>query len=76
SWSYADEKGLAQSAYQVLVASSQVKLDTNEGDLWDTGVIAGEETAVVYAGAELGDQTTYFWKVRVQNAEGLWSEEW
>ncbi|MBU0610501.1 MAG: LamG domain-containing protein, partial [Armatimonadetes bacterium] len=47
SWSYADEKGLAQSAYQVLVASSQVKLDTNEGDLWDTGVIAGEETAVV-----------------------------
>ena len=76
SWSYADAQGYAQAAYQVLVASSQGSLDLNEGDLWDSGVVAGPATSVVYAGTALGDEAMYFWKVRVQNSEGVWSEEW
>ena len=30
-------RGSVQSAYRVLVASSEEKLADNEGDLWDTG---------------------------------------
>jgi len=76
SWTYEDDKSIPQTAYQVLVASSQEQLDADTGDLWDSGVRSGAETAVVYGGAELGDQTTYFWKARAQNADGVWSEEW
>ena len=76
AWSYSDPEGLPQTAYQVLVASSAGKLSENEGDLWDTGVVAGSETKVTYDGVELADETMYFWKVRVRNSEGTWSEEW
>jgi hypothetical protein len=76
SWTYSDPHGLPQAAYQILVASSAGKLAENEGDLWDSGVVAGDETAVTYDGAELADETMYFWKVRVRNSEGTWSEAW
>jgi len=76
SWSYSDPADLPQSAYHLLVASSQELLDNNTGDLWDTGVVLSAETEVEYEGSELEDATTYFWKVRVRNSEGVWSEQW
>ena len=75
-WQYGDLTGAAQGAYQVLVASSEEKLAAQDGDLWETGIVLGTAREVKYGGAALDDQTTYFWKVRVQNAEGVWSEEW
>jgi hypothetical protein len=75
-WSYRDFGGLAQSAYQVLVASSEERLAAGDGDLWNSGVVVSAARETVYGGGALDDQTTYFWKVRVQNAEGVWSEEW
>lgn len=75
-WSYSDPRGLAQSAWHVLVASSQALLDANQGDLWDSGPTSGDDQQATYAGDELAEQTTYFWKVRVCNSEGLWSEQW
>lgn len=75
-WQYQDVTGAPQAACQVLVASSEEKLAANVGDLWDTGVVVGSAHDIQYAGAALDDQTTYFWKVRVQNTEGVWSEEW
>ena len=76
SWEYEDRLGQEQSAYHVLVASSQEKLDANEGDLWDSGVVLSLEQKAKYEGAALGSERTYFWKVRVRNSEGVWSEEW
>ena len=38
SWQItSDRKGVVQTSYQILVASSREKLDRNEADLWDSG---------------------------------------
>jgi hypothetical protein len=76
AWTYEDPRGSGQSAYQVVVASTQEKLDANEGDLWDSGVVLSEEPVAKYAGESLCSAQTYFWKVRVRDSEGVWSEEW
>ena len=76
AWDYSDPNNFPQAAYHILVASSQQLLDENTGDLWDSGPTESSETEVSYAGDLLGELTTYFWKVRVRNSEGVWSEEW
>jgi len=76
SWTYQHLQGSPQSAYQIIVASSQEQLDDGIGDLWDSGVVLGSETTATYQGQALADYQTYFWKVRVRSAEGVWSEEW
>src|SRR5579863_1964560 len=35
-------RGLYQSAYQILVASSAALLARNQGDLWDTGKVSAD----------------------------------
>ncbi len=76
SWQYEDPEGRPQSAFHLLVASSLKSLDENVGDLWDSGVVFSDTHEAKYEGAELSSETTYFWKVRVRNSEGVWSEEW
>ena len=76
SWEYEDPQDRAQTAYHVLVASTEAKLDAHEGDLWDSGVVLSAEPKAKYEGDELGSEQTYFWKVRVRNSEGVWSEAW
>ena len=76
TWSYRDPGGKKQTAFQVLVASSLELLNENVGDVWDSGVVYSEESKVRYVGSVLASERTYFWKVRVRNSEGVWSEEW
>ena len=60
------DRGAMQSAYQVLVASSEEKLAADEGDLWDSGRAAcGCSVAVEYGGAPLTSAQQCCWKVRV-----------
>ncbi len=60
------ERGQLQSAYQVLVASSQKNLDAENGDKWDSGKVASEESInVIYAGSALKSEKTYYWKIRI-----------
>jgi alpha-L-rhamnosidase len=62
-----------QSAYEVLVASSMNNLNTNYGDVWDSGEVASSrENHVVYAGpTNLTADTEYYWKVRTWDREGI-----
>ena len=76
SWEYGDSEERPQSAYHVLVASTDALLEANVGDLWDSGMVFSDATSAKYEGHELESETTYFWKVRVRNSEGVWSEEW
>ncbi len=71
------ERGQRQTAYQVLVASSEALLRKDTGDLWNSGKLTSDQTVnVVYAGRPLGSRQQCFWKVRVWGKDGkpAWSE--
>lgn len=64
-------RGLKQVAYQVLVASSNEKLEAGVTDLWDSGKISSDQSVhVVYAGKRLRSKDKAFWKVRVWTNKG------
>ena len=55
-----------QSAYQVLVASSEGNLRRDMGDIWDSGKVMSEQSAQVeFRGKELLSRKIYYWKVRI-----------
>ncbi len=72
SWQiHSDRRGERQTAYQVLVASSEKALRDNRGDLWDTGRVASDHSIqVAYAGQALTSRTRCYWKVRVWDQDG------
>jgi len=72
------ERGQRQTACRVLVAGSEAALQQDNGDLWDSGKVEGDDTtAVVYGGKSLGSGQPCFWKIKVWDANGVespWSE--
>ena len=72
SWEMRDgRRGAAQTAWQVLVASTPEKLAAGEGDLWQSGKVASDQSSqIVYAGKPLQSRTQCFWKVRIWDADG------
>jgi alpha-L-rhamnosidase len=59
------ERGIRQTAYQVLVASSEDLLSRGRGDLWDSGKVASDQSIQVeYAGKPLESRMRCYWKVR------------
>ncbi len=77
SWVMASERrGDLQTAYQVVVASSDELLKQDQGDLWDSGkVVSGQSIQVEYAGHRLASRMRCHWKVRVWDMDGR-SSEW
>ncbi|WP_419211111.1 family 78 glycoside hydrolase catalytic domain [Maribacter sp. X9] len=67
------ERGQAQSAYQIRVASSQQKLDAP--DLWDSGKIRSSKSiGIRYAGKKLNSRQECWWQVRVWDKNGDFSK--
>jgi alpha-L-rhamnosidase len=63
-------RGLRQTAYRVLVASSSQTLRRNMGDLWDSGKVESDQSIqVVYLGKPLASGVAVFWKVQVWDQE-------
>jgi alpha-L-rhamnosidase len=69
-------RGLRQTAYQVLVASSEKLLAQDRGDLWDTGKVAGDQSnQIEYAGKALESRMRCYWKVKTYTTAGdAWSQ--
>lgn len=64
------ERGERQTAYRILVASSEEKLARNEADLWDSGRVRSDRTLhIAYGGEPLESRMDAHWKVRVWNAD-------
>ncbi len=71
-------RGLRQSAYRILVASSEANLQASRGDLWDSGKVGSDDsTQVIYKGFPLASGARAFWKVQVWDQAGAaspWSQ--
>ena len=74
----AKARGLSQTAYQVLVASTPENLAADRGDRWDSGKVSSEASINVhYSGRTPASQAGCFWKVRVWDQDGhasAWSK--
>ena len=70
-----NEDAQYQTAYQILVATSQDKLDQNIGDAFDSKkVVNSKSTQIEYKGKRLEPATQYFWKVKVWDKNKVASE--
>jgi len=64
-------RGILQTAYQVLVATSPGQLRLNHGDLWNSGKINSEQMLQIkYAGKPLVSNRQCWWKVRIWDEKG------
>lgn len=77
SWEFRDDRrNAAQSAYQIVAASSPEHLD--RPDLWDSGRIASGETMhIAYGGPAPASAQRIHWRVRTWDGAGIaspWSE--
>jgi alpha-L-rhamnosidase len=63
-----------QLSYRILVASDKAKLDSNLGDLWDSGVTMGDNINILYDGFPLSSYADVWWKVKVWNPDGKESD--
>ena len=68
-------RGLRQTAYRILAASRPELLEPGKADLWDSGKVASDRSALVpYAGRPLASRRRAWWKVRVWDQAGEPSE--
>ena len=60
-----------QSAYQIIVASSKLKIDSNIGDIWDSEKVESRmQNYVYFKGSKLSAARQYFWKIRTWDKNG------
>ncbi|MBC3758688.1 family 78 glycoside hydrolase catalytic domain [Hyunsoonleella sp. SJ7] len=68
----------SQSAYHILVASSEEKLNENDADIWNSSkVISNQSTYVNFEGEALEALEKYHWKVKIwdeNEASSNWSD--
>ncbi len=68
----------SQSAYHILVASSEENLNESDADIWNSNKVKSNQSSFVkYQGKQLEALQTYFWKVKILDEKGdasSWSE--
>lgn len=76
SWKInSDTRGFKQGAYQILVADSQINLDQDKGNIWDSKKVhSSQSIMVMYLGKKPESGKTYYWKVRIEDSKGIRSE--
>ena len=68
-------RGRKQTAYQVLVASSEELLKNDKGEWWDSGKVASEQSVLAEDnGKPPGSWKQCHWKVRVWDKDGRTSD--
>lgn len=80
SWkTQANRPNWKQNAWQLLVADSEEAIQSNQGNIWDSGRVRSEEQLfITYEGKELQSGKRYYWKVRVwdnRNNPSEWSDQ-
>lgn len=72
SWTYKDLDGDNQSHWQIKVGTLR-----GDNDVWDSGIVSGENSSIVYAGSPITNPVTYFVGVKVKDGRewGDWYYE-
>ncbi len=61
-----DQRGVLQTAYQIVVSSTLEKLQSDIGDIWDSGKIDSPvSVGIPFNGDNLVSRERYYWKVRI-----------
>lgn len=72
-------RGVKQTAYQILVASTPELLRQDQGDLWNSGKVRSDKMGQIrYSGKSLVSSMSCFWKVRIWDEGGRpsdWSSD-
>lgn len=66
-WSLSDPsvRGQKQTAYRIVVSTTEEKAQNGQGDVWDSGMVLSNITSQVPFGGKLSPSTRYFWRVMV-----------
>ena len=75
-WKFqSDERAQRQTAYEIMVATSETDLNRDRNPVWKSGKkISSQNNNIVYAGKKLQAFTRYYWKVRIYDHDGKPSE--
>ncbi len=74
SWIVPSEAVL-QNGYQILISSDRNLLNSNNGDVWNSGVVLSNNSCNIRFGrGRLKENSKYFWKVRIQDKKVRLSE--
>lgn len=71
------DNGVKQTAYRILVASSEALLSLDKGDIWDSGKVSSSQSVCIPTDhLKLLSRARYHWKVKVwqDGDESPWSE--
>ncbi len=76
NWAIEGEgQDVVQTAYRIVVSSDAERLVKDEGDVWDSGDVATDQSCgVKFAGKHLLSSHRYWWKVRVRGKTGQWTQ--
>lgn len=72
SWQLeSDARNVQQSAYRILVSSSEKALRAGQGDLWDSGKICSRKSiGIQYGGRPLASRERCWWSVQIWDERG------
>jgi len=70
-WTFVDFSSNSQTYYEIQVGTDQ---DWTGAEMWDSGPVASADTQAVYAGEQLYEFTSYYFRIRVNNGTrwGQW----
>lgn len=76
SWKLSSKKRYQlQTAYEIIVSDNLKDINANKGNIWSSGIVdSGDNLHIPFAGNPLRSFTRYYWKVRVNDAQGETSE--
>lgn len=75
SWRMEDtRRGAKQTAYRILVASSETKLANGAADIWDSGKVSSDKSLnIPYGGPAVKSRQRYYWAVTIWDQNGALS---
>ncbi|NTW30623.1 MAG: family 78 glycoside hydrolase catalytic domain [Candidatus Moranbacteria bacterium] len=68
-------RNMKQSAYRILVSISEYEIFSEADAAWDSGIVESDRSAhIEYLGNELVSSQRYYWRVRIRNERGEWTD--